>query len=134
MKQSKANEISLVCLVRHHLLALLSQETRQYVDRGIALRHPQNAVMSVGTDCQRVERQGGSKECLPLQFHHSGGDFVEHADGTASVASASTLSVIEYSSNPIFEVAARYVECSDIRSSRVSSATAEWRLTTTGDC
>ena len=56
------------------------------------------------------------------------------AAGTASVASASTLRVIEYGSNSIFEVAARYVECSDIRSSRVPSATAEWRLTTTGDC
>jgi hypothetical protein len=131
MKQSEANEISLVCLVRpHRRLALLSQETRQHVDRGIALRHPENAVMSIGTDYQRVERQGGSKECLPLQFHHPPGDFVEHAanaashraasavhfaDGMASVASASTLSVIEYGSNSIFEVAARYVECSDIR-------------------
>jgi hypothetical protein len=133
----------LVCLVRPHRLALLCQEARQHVDRGIALRHPQNAVMSVGTDCQRVERQSGSKECLPLQFHHSAGDFVEHAANaashraasavhfaTASVASASTLSVIEYGSNSIFEVAARYVRCSD--QTRLESSISDRRMEVTG--
>jgi hypothetical protein len=55
------------------------------------------------------------------------------AAGTASVASASTLSVIEYGSNSIFEVAARYVELGHTKlESSVSHCRTEfddhWRL------
>jgi hypothetical protein len=68
MKQSNANEISLVCLVRPHLLALLSPEARQHVDRGIALRHPQNAVMSVVLIPSESKGRAGEKNVSGCNF------------------------------------------------------------------
>src|SRR5436190_7629372 len=103
MKQSEANEISLVCLVRAHRLALLSQGGPPACRSRHRAPPSPNAVMSVGIASE--SNAGGLKECLPLQFLHSAGDFVEDAanatsrrassavhfaDGTASVASAST--------------------------------------------
>src|SRR5260370_39573999 len=110
MKPSEANEISWFVLSAPTVLRCSPKRPPACRSRHRAPPNPQNAIVSIGTDCQRVERQGGSKECLPLQSHHSAGDFVEHAanaashraasagpfaDGTASRASASTPSVIE---------------------------------------